>query len=267
MGEHERENRFAVTRRGTLRSWNEVRRAPGDWGGVGAENGAASRTSDRGACFCSHRAGGSASFSEVPRIIGLRPPNGIESVVVLLLTQLSCRRVLLFSFKTAGINPAQLSCKRVLLFSFQVVACFLGFRHSGDATHASGRQGVRYAEPNGRFGISTTLYPPVRSGSRGFCRLTSVIFTGSSYKKNCPGWCFRRRADRAQKKKAQTTAPARGGGRGMSVGAREVLQTALMGLFTALGQRNRPKWTSRAVSRGGFFATTQTQTTGFLIRG
>ena len=67
-------------------------------------------------------------------------------------------------------------------------------------------------------------------------------------------------------KMAQTTAPARGGGRGMSVGARGVLQTALMGLITALGQRNRPKWTSRAVSRGGFFATTQTQTTGFLVR-
>ena len=69
------------------------------------------------------------------------------------------------------------------------------------------------------------------------------------------------------KKKAQTTAPERGSGRGMSVGARGVLQTALMGLITALGQRNRPKWTSRAVSRGGFFATTQTQTTGFLIPG
>jgi len=46
-----------------------------------------------------------------------------------------------------------------------------GFRHSGDATHASGRQGVRDAEPNGRFGISTTLDPPVRSDSRGFRRL------------------------------------------------------------------------------------------------
>ena len=69
------------------------------------------------------------------------------------------------------------------------------------------------------------------------------------------------------KKKAQSTAPARGdGGRGMSVGVRGVLQTALMGLITALGQRNRPKWTSRAVSRGGFFATTQTKTTGFLVR-
>ncbi len=65
------------------------------------------------------------------------------------------------------------------------------------------------------------------------------------------------------KKKAQTTAPARGGGRGMSVGARGVLQIALMGLITALRQRNRPKWTSRAVSRGGFFETTQTETTGF----
>ena len=42
---------------------------------------------------------------------------------------------------------------------------------------------------------------------------------------------------------------------------------ALMGLITALRQRNRPKWTSRAVSRGGFFAMTQTQTTGFLIPG
>ena len=48
---------------------------------------------------------------------------------------------------------------------------FFGFRHSGDATHASGRQGVRDAEPNGRFGISTTLDPPVRSDSRDFRRL------------------------------------------------------------------------------------------------
>ena len=46
--------------------------------------------------------------------------------------------------------------------------------------------------------------------------------------------------------------------------ARGVLQTALMGLITALRQRNRPKWTSRTVSRGGFFVTTQTQTTGFF---
>ena len=59
-----------------------------------------------------------------------------------------------------------------------------------------------------------------------------------------------------EKKQAQTTAPEPepGSGRGMSVGARGVLQTALMGLITALRQRNRPKWTSRAVSRGGFFA-------------
>ena len=27
-----------------------------------------------------------------------------------------------------------------------------------------------------------------------------------------------------------------------------------MGLITALGQQNRPEWTSRADSRGGFFA-------------
>ena len=68
------------------------------------------------------------------------------------------------------------------------------------------------------------------------------------------------------KTQAQTIAPARGSGWGMFVGARGVLQTALtMGLITALRQRNRPKWTSRAVSRGGFFATTQTQTTGFLV--
>ena len=72
-------------------------------------------------------------------------------------------------------------------------------------------------------------------------------------------------ATAAAEKKAQTTAPARGGGRGMSVGARGVLQTELMGLITALRQRNRPNWTSRAVSRGGFFATTQTQPTGFLV--
>ena len=69
----------------------------------------------------------------------------------------------------------------------------------------------------------------------------------------------------AREKKAQTTAPEHGSGRGMSVGARGVLQTALLGLITALRQRNRPKWTSRAVSRGGFFATTQTQITGFLV--
>ena len=74
-------------------------------------------------------------------------------------------------------------------------------------------------------------------------------------------------ATAAAEKKAQTTAPARGGGRDISAGARGVLQTELMGLITALRQRNRPKWTSRAVSRGGFFATTQTQTTGFLVRG
>ena len=48
---------------------------------------------------------------------------------------------------------------------------FFGFRHSGDATHASGRHGVRDAEPNGRFGISTTLYRPMRSDLRGFRRL------------------------------------------------------------------------------------------------
>ena len=41
-----------------------------------------------------------------------------------------------------------------------------GFRHSGDATHASGRQGVREAEPNGGFGNSTTLDPLVRSDPR-----------------------------------------------------------------------------------------------------
>ena len=53
----------------------------------------------------------------------------------------------------------------------RLLLAFFGFRHSGDATHASGRQGVRDAEPNGRFGISTTLDPPVRSGSRDFRRL------------------------------------------------------------------------------------------------
>jgi len=45
---------------------------------------------------------------------------------------------------------------------------FFGFRHSSDAAHASGRQGVRDAEPDGRFSISTTLDPPVRSNSRDF---------------------------------------------------------------------------------------------------
>jgi len=52
--------------------------------------------------------------------------------------------------------------------TFRFMGCV--FRHSGDATHASGRKGVRDAEPNGRFGISTTLDPPVRSDLRGFRR-------------------------------------------------------------------------------------------------
>ena len=54
---------------------------------------------------------------------------------------------------------------------FKVIVCFFRLSSLGDATHASGRQGVRDAEPNGRFGISTTLDPPVRSGSRDFRRL------------------------------------------------------------------------------------------------
>jgi len=93
-----------------------------------------------------------------------------------------------------------------------------------------------------------------------------VNVTGSHYKKKSPWLVLPAPSGPRAEKKAQTTAPERGGGRGMSVGARGVLQTALMGLITALGQRNRPKWTSRAVSRGGFFATTQTKTTGFLVR-
>ena len=56
-------------------------------------------------------------------------------------------------------------------FFLRIFHFFFGFRHSGGATHASGRQGVRDAEPNGRFGISTTLDPPVRSDLRGFRRL------------------------------------------------------------------------------------------------
>ena len=54
---------------------------------------------------------------------------------------------------------------------FKVVWRFFGFRHSGDATYASGRQGVRDAEPNGGVGNSTTLYSLVRSELRGFRRL------------------------------------------------------------------------------------------------
>ena len=125
-----------------------------------------------------------------------------------------------------------------------------GFRHSGDATHASGRQGVRDAEPNGRFGISTTLDPPVRSGSRGFRRLRPIFLLETATQK-LPWLVLPAPSGPRAEKKAQATAPVRGGGRGMSVGARGVLQTALMGLITALGQRNRPKWTSRAVSRRG----------------
>jgi hypothetical protein len=143
---------------------------------------------------------------------------------------------------------------------------FFGFRHSGDATHASGRQGVRDAEPNGRFGIPTALDPPVRSDSRDFRRLHPQFLLEVATKKK-PWLVLPAPSGPRAEKKAQTTAPARGGGRGMSVGARGVLQTALMGLITALGQRNRPKWSSRAVSCGGFFATTQTQTKGFLTLG
>ena len=88
-----------------------------------------------------------------------------------------------------------------------------------------------------------------------------------SLQKKCPALVLPAPSGPRAQKKAQTTAPVRGGGRGMSVGARGVLQTALMGLITALRQQNRPKWTSRAVSRGGFFATTQTQTTAFLTLG
>ena len=58
-----------------------------------------------------------------------------------------------------------------LILHCMVLSGVFGFRHSGDATHASGQQGVRDAEPNGSFGISTTLDPPVRSDSRGFRRL------------------------------------------------------------------------------------------------
>ena len=90
---------------------------------------------------------------------------------------------------------------------------------------ASGRQGVREAEPNEGFGNSTTLGPLVRSDPRGLSCLRPYFCIGSHYKKIALRWCFRRRADRARKKKALTTAPARGGGRGsMSVGARRVLQ-------------------------------------------
>ena len=52
---------------------------------------------------------------------------------------------------------------------------FFGFRHSGDATHASGRQGVREAEPDRRIGNLTTLDPLVRSGPRGFSCFYSWI--------------------------------------------------------------------------------------------
>ena len=142
-----------------------------------------------------------------------------------------------------------------------------GFRHSGDATHASGRQGVREAEPDRGVGNSTTLDPLVRSGRRGFDCFYSWIRLSKSLLKNGPAVLLLSRSRPRAEKKAQTTGPARGGGRGMSVGARGVLQTVLMGLITALGQRNGPKWTSRAVSRGGFFATTQTETTGFLTLG
>ena len=55
--------------------------------------------------------------------------------------------------------------------SVRLLCGVFGFRHSGDATRASGRQGVRDAELTGRFGISTTHDPPVRSDLRSFRRL------------------------------------------------------------------------------------------------
>ena len=78
---------------------------------------------------------------------------------------------------------------------------FSGFRHSGDATHASGRQGVRDAETNNwRFAISTTLvrrYARIRAVSAAYVR----EFCWKSLQKNSLRWCFRRRADRARKKR------------------------------------------------------------------
>ena len=54
----------------------------------------------------------------------------------------------------------------------KVMALFSAFvTPATPRTPASGRQGVRDAEPNGRFGISTTLDPPVHSDSRDFRRL------------------------------------------------------------------------------------------------
>ena len=100
--------------------------------------------------------------------------------------------------------------------------------------------------------------------------ISAAFIRGFDWKlllKNGPAVLLLSRSRPRAKKKAQTTAPARGGGRGMSVGARGVLQTALMVLITALGQRNGPKWTSRAVSRADLPTTTQTESTGFLMLG
>ena len=81
----------------------------------GGAHGSVSRTCDRGACFCSHRAGGAGEFLRgstnnwVPaakwdRRCCCSLLKRLESIFVLS----SCKEVLLFSFKTAGINPAQL---------------------------------------------------------------------------------------------------------------------------------------------------------------
>ena len=48
-------------------------------------------------------------------------------------------------------------------------------RRSGDAAHASGWKGMRDAEANGGFGLSTALGSPLRSGSRGFRRLRPYV--------------------------------------------------------------------------------------------
>ena len=84
--------------------------------------------------------------------------------------------------------------------SLRLLDGFFGFRHSGDATHASGRQGVRDAEANWRFAISTTLvrrYARIRAVSAAYVR----EFCWKSLQKNSLRWCFRRRADRARKKR------------------------------------------------------------------
>ena len=116
---------------------------------------------------------------------------------------------------------------------------------------------MRKAEPDRGVGNSATLGPLVRSDPRGLSCFYSWIRLEVATKKRLRGTAACRGVDRARKKKAQTTPPARGGGRGISVGARRVLQTVRRGKKGASNCTNGPtygpgtaKWAQMDLARG-----------------